>query len=127
MTKMNPGLVAGITFLACAAAGQAFADGPQCTAKTLVVADDSTVVNFVINPIAAAPACVDTTGTNLQLTTVSAPAQLTPDKPGFPKNTFTIANDLAAGDNEVVNFTVTDENGATASSSLTLVRQAPSN
>ncbi|MEI9905314.1 MAG: hypothetical protein WDN06_16205 [Asticcacaulis sp.] len=127
MTRMNLGLIAGIALLTCAFAGQAFADGPECTAKTVVIADDASVTNIVIDPIAAAPACSDSTGSNLQLTSVSAPAALTSDTPGLPPNTFTIPNDLAAGGSEVVNFTVTDENGAATSSSLTLVRQAPSN
>ncbi len=113
------------------AASQACAqtnDGPVCTAKIVTVTESRDgAVNIVINPIQTMPACVDATGHQMTLTTVTPPAYLNPASPGFPPNTMTIANDLQPGQSRTIDFTVTDENGLSTTSSLTLTRPETQN
>ena len=111
--------------------GQAHAQsesGPVCTPKTFVVSvDPASATNIVINPIEVPPACMDATGHQLTLTAVTEPAVLTPAEAGFAPNSLTVANTLQPGQSQTIDFTVTDENGLSATSSLTLTRPQPQN
>ena len=113
-------------------AGQAMAQSgnhaPVCEAKTMAVTEsaaEGAILSF--NPIVVGPACSDADGDVLTLTSVSSPATLVVDKQGNSKNQLRINNTLQLNASVTILFTVSDGNGGSTVSSVTLVRKDGSN
>jgi hypothetical protein len=93
---------------------------PVCKAKTEVIKPlpgDLDLGAFSIDPIKLSPACTDADDDKLSLTSVSSPATIDPNYG------IHISQAPAPGQTLVLDFTVSDGNGGTASSTLTIIRQ----
>lgn len=120
----------GLAFFAVAAvSGRALAQGdgnhaPVCEAKTMVVTEPShDAASIEFNPIALAPACIDADGDRLTVTAVSQPAALMVDHQGVSRNKISFVNNLQVGASVDIWYWVSDGNGGTTSSSITVIRQ----
>jgi hypothetical protein len=93
---------------------------PQCEAKTIDLSslpEYAQVDDFSIDAVLAAPACTDEDGDSLVLTDISDNATI-----NGPASTIRLNQRVSAGESVTVNFTVSDGNGGTASSSITVKR-----
>lgn len=105
---------------------QAENHAPVCGAKTLTITDPPAEAAIMeVNPILIGPACSDEDGDNLTLTAVSSPATLLLNKQGHSRNLMRVVNNLAVNASVSITFTVSDGNGGSTQSSVTVVRKDP--
>jgi len=93
---------------------------PQCEAKVIdlsTLPDYVGLEDFTIDAVNAAPACKDEDGDALVLTEVSSNALISGSA-----TTIRLTQTVNSGESVTVNFTVSDGNGGTANSSITVTR-----
>ncbi len=95
-------------------------NGPACQAKTLTIEPlpaDLELGAFSVDPLKDGPACVDPAGGKLTIVSVNAPGILD------PVYGIHIANPPSPGQTLTIPFTVQDQDGNQASTTLNIIRK----
>jgi len=91
---------------------------PVCSAKTISFAGappNMSIPSLTINPITLNPPCTDADGNIMSLVSVTAPATM------GANNSATVYN-ITPGYNATYSFTISDGNGGTTTSTITITR-----
>jgi YD repeat-containing protein len=91
---------------------------PVCSARTISFAGtppNMSIPSFVFNPITINPPCTDADGNTMSLVSITAPATM------GANNTATVYN-ITPGYNVTLSYTISDGNGGTTTSTITIIR-----